>query len=80
MMDWHNYISIDPKVLAGKPVIAGTRISVQLILELLAEGASDAEITAAYPHINEKQIHAACAFAAAALSADDLILADQPAA
>lgn len=53
----------DPKILAGKPVIAGTRISVELILDRIASGMSLKEIIKDYPHINIKQIQAALSFA-----------------
>jgi hypothetical protein len=45
-MDWQERISIDPKVLAGKPVVKGTRISVELILDLLAQGWTQPQILA----------------------------------
>jgi len=79
-MNWRDHISIDPQVMVGKPVIKGTRITVQLILELRGEGATEDDILASYPHLNREQIQAAYAYAAAALSSDELILVDQPAA
>lgn len=52
----------DPKILLGKPVIAGTRISVEIILDKLAAGMSEKEILQDYPHLNSKQIQAAVAY------------------
>jgi uncharacterized protein (DUF433 family) len=63
-------IQSDPKVMMGKPVIAGTRITVELLLEKLAAGETTDEIKEAYPHLPEDAIPAALAFAAEALKAD----------
>jgi uncharacterized protein (DUF433 family) len=62
-MNWREHIHSDPEVLGGKPVIKGTRISVELILEYFADGASVADILAAYPHISGDAVRAATAFA-----------------
>lgn len=53
-----NLIEINPKVLVGKPVIKGTRITVELVLEKLASGQSIDEILRSYPHLNREQIWA----------------------
>ncbi len=58
-MNWQDYISIDPKVMLGKPVIKGTRITVQLILERLAYGQTMEELMIAYPPIS-REVVAAC--------------------
>lgn len=63
-MDWRERITSDPDILVGKPVIKGTRISVELILGWLANGWSFDKITEAYPHISREDIQAALAFAA----------------
>jgi uncharacterized protein (DUF433 family) len=63
-------IQSDPKVMMGKPVIAGTRITVELILEKLAAGETAEQIREAHPHLPESAIPAALAFAAEALKAD----------
>ncbi len=49
----------NPKILAGKPTIEGTRISVELILNLLAHGQTTAEIKKGYPHLTAADIKAA---------------------
>jgi uncharacterized protein (DUF433 family) len=59
----------NPKVMLGKPVIRGTRITVELILERFSAGHSEDEILLAYPHISREGIRAALAFAAEALQA-----------
>jgi uncharacterized protein (DUF433 family) len=63
-MNIHERIEINPKVMLGKPVIRGTRITVELILRKLAEGADVAALLRAYPHLTEEDIHAAIEFAA----------------
>jgi len=59
MNDWRNRITLDPDILAGKPVIKGTRISVQHILELLANGWTEQAILENYPHLEKEDIQSA---------------------
>lgn len=75
-MDWRPYIEQNPKVLAGKPCLKGTRISVELIIEEMADGASIDDLLGAYPFLTREQIRAALAFAAASLSAERIIFAE----
>ncbi len=56
-------IVVDPKILTGKPIIRGTRISVELVIELLAAGWSHEQILASYPHLTEEDIRACLAYA-----------------
>ena len=60
-------ITADPEILGGKPIIAGTRISVQLILEKLSDGWSIQDLLEDYPHLTREQIIAAIAYAASAM-------------
>lgn len=60
----------DPNVMMGKPVIAGTRIPVELILEKLSAGETIEQILEAHPRLTREGIRAALAFAAEALRAD----------
>ena len=60
----------DPAVMMGKPVVAGTRITVELLLDKLAAGESFDNILRAYPHLTIESIRAALAFASEALRAD----------
>lgn len=62
-MDWHERIAIDPKVLVGKPVVKGTRISVEFIIGLLPQGWSEAEVLRNYPGITVVDIQACLAYA-----------------
>ena len=70
MRDYRQMIVSNPAVMMGKPVIAGTRITVELILEKLAAGESVESILAAHPRLSEAAVRAALAFAANALRAD----------
>ena len=63
-------IQSDPAIMMGKPVIAGTRITVELILEKLGFGESIEQIIEAHPRLTEEKIRAALAFASDALRAD----------
>ena len=63
-MDIRQYIEINPEVMMGKPVIKGTRITVELILEKLSEGETIQDILIAHPHISQEAVFAALAFAA----------------
>ena len=65
-----NLIVSDPSVMMGKPVIAGTRITVELILEKLAAGESVEQIIESHPRLTNEAIRAALSFAAEALRAD----------
>lgn len=60
----------DPRILMGKPVVAGTRISVELILEKLAAGETIEQLLEAHPRLSREDVHAALEFAAQALRAD----------
>ena len=63
-------ITSDPAIMMGKPVITGTRITVELILEKLAAGETPEQILEAHPRLTPEAIQAALAFAAAVLRAD----------
>ena len=64
------WVTSDPAVMMGKPVITGTRITVELILEKLAAGEAIPQILDAHPRLTPEAIQAALAFAAQALRAD----------
>ncbi len=63
-------IQAEPSIMMGKPVITGTRITVELILEKLAAGETVEQLLAAHPRLTQEAIQAALAFAARALRAD----------
>ena len=61
-MNWQDYITADPAVLVGKPVIRGTRLAVEFILGLIAQGWAEEEIVSNY-HVTREQIRACVACA-----------------
>jgi uncharacterized protein (DUF433 family) len=65
--DWRSRITIDPKVLAGKPVVRGTRVSVEFILDMLANGWTIEEILGNYPQLEGEDVIAALKYAAEVL-------------
>ena len=65
-------ITADPEIFGGKPIIRGMRISVELILSLLAQGETDDEILADYPDLEPEDIRASLAYARAAIANDTL--------
>jgi uncharacterized protein (DUF433 family) len=66
----HARIVLDPGVLAGKPVVKGTRLSVEFIIGLLAERWTEADILAAYPGLESEDIQACLAYARDVLSSE----------
>jgi len=62
-MPWPERIVVDPQLLAGKPVIRGTRLAVEFILELLAAGQSENEILETYPGLVREDILACLSYA-----------------
>lgn len=62
-MQWRGRIAVAPAILAGKPVIQGTRISVDFVLELLAAGWSIDELVANYPGVVREDVQACLAYA-----------------
>jgi uncharacterized protein (DUF433 family) len=68
--DYCEMVVSNPGVMMGKPVIVGTRITVELILEKMAAGETIQQIVEAHPRLNEDAVRAALAFAADALRAD----------
>ena len=69
-MRWEDRITIDPKVLAGKPVIKGTRLAVEFIVDLLAQGWSEAQILDNYPGVTREDIRACLQYASEVLKSE----------
>jgi uncharacterized protein (DUF433 family) len=67
-------IEINPAIMLGKPVIRGTRITVELILRKLGEGASERDLLDAYPHLAPADIRAAMTYAADTLAHEETML------
>jgi uncharacterized protein (DUF433 family) len=71
-------IEINPKVMMGKPVIRGTRLTVEFILRKLSEGATERELLEAYPKLTREDIHAAIRYAADTLAHEETIILSSP--
>jgi uncharacterized protein (DUF433 family) len=65
-------ISLDPKIMVGKPVIRGTRIPVELVVRMLAQGIPEKDILEEYPRLELEDIRAALAYAAQVLAHEDV--------
>jgi uncharacterized protein (DUF433 family) len=66
--EWKERITVDPKILAGKPIIKGTRIAVEFILDLLANGWTTEEIVKNYPQLKKEDVMAVLKYAAEILT------------
>jgi len=71
-----NRIEINPRVMAGKPVIKGTRIPIYLILDLLAAGYKSKDTIKEYPSLKEKDIVAAIEYASGILKREEVVEAE----
>jgi uncharacterized protein (DUF433 family) len=69
-MHWQDRIAINPKVLAGKPVIRGTRIAVEFVMELLGNGWSVERLLQEYDHLTPQDVQACLAYAADVLKSE----------
>lgn len=67
-----NRVEVDPKIMLGKPVIRGTRITVELILRKLGEGATEHDLLEAYPQLKKEDIQAAMTYAADTLAHEEV--------
>lgn len=62
-MNWQDRIAVDPDVLTGKPVVKGTRLAVEFIVGLMAQGWSEAEVLRNYPGLSHEDVLACFAYA-----------------
>ena len=69
---YHNRIVADPRILAGKPVIKGTRIGVDLVLEELSQNPDITELLAAHPDLTRTDVQACLAYAKDIVSGEDV--------
>ena len=69
-MSWKDHISIDPQILVGKPVVKGTRIAVELVVELMASGWTQEQILENYPNLTADAIRACLAYASDVLHSE----------
>ena len=72
-MHWKDRIEVNPAVLVGKPIIKGTRISVELILDRVADGWMTEDVLAAYPHINREDVLAALSIASESFNEETVV-------
>jgi len=79
-MNWREYIHTDKSVLVGKPIIIGTRLSVDFILNLLSEGWTEEKILENYPQLSHKSLQAIFSFTAEIISEESLFIFDNQAA
>lgn len=77
MVDWKEHVMVDPAVLVGKPAIKGTRITVGLILDRVADGWSTDDIVASYPGVRHEDVQAVVAFAAELLKEETFVAIDK---
>jgi uncharacterized protein (DUF433 family) len=73
-MEWQDRISVDPKVLVGKPVVKGTRIAVEFVVDLLARGWTTEQILHEYDHLTAEDIQACLAYASEILKSERVYL------
>ncbi len=72
-MDYRDRISVSPEVMLGKPVIKGTRITVELILSKLADGADTEDVLESYPDLSREDILAALSYGAEVISSEEVV-------
>jgi uncharacterized protein (DUF433 family) len=72
-MDYKEIITADPKIMLGKPIIKGTRITVELILKKLSDGMDINEIVTSYPNLTKVDIMAALSYSAEVISKEEMI-------
>ncbi len=77
-MDKESLIVSDPSVMLGKPVVAGTRITVESILERLGAGESVEQLLEAHPRLSREGVQAALAFAAETMRSDLIYPSESP--
>lgn len=71
-MDWQTRIILDPNILVGKPIIKGTRLAVEFIIDLLAQGWSIDEILRNYPGLTVEDIQACLSYASTILQSEKI--------
>ena len=75
-MKYYNKIKVSPGIMCGKPVIKGTRVTVELILRKLSEGLTPDEIASDHPTIKVEDVYVAQAYAADIIAAEEIFFAE----
>jgi uncharacterized protein (DUF433 family) len=73
-MNYQKIIISDPSIMLGKPIIKGTRITVELIIKKLSDGLSIEDILKAYPHLKREDVLAALAYSSDIISKEEIIV------
>jgi uncharacterized protein (DUF433 family) len=73
-MNWRDRITVDPDILVGKPIVKGTRISVEFVLDLLGRGWTQEQILREYDHLSAEDLQACLAYASDVLKAERVYL------
>lgn len=73
-MDYRKRIELNPDIIMGKPVIKGTRITVELILRKLSEGMSIVEVLEAYPQLEHEDIYATLSYSADVVGKEEMLV------
>jgi len=76
-MTWKTRIVADPAVLTGKPIVKGTRLSVDFILSLLAEGWTESQVLENYPQLEHEDLKAVFAFVQACMAEEEYVALDK---
>jgi uncharacterized protein (DUF433 family) len=74
MVNWRDRITVDPQVLVGKPVLKGTRIAVEFVIDLLARGWTTEQILKEYDHLTPEDVQACLAYASEVLKSERVYL------
>jgi uncharacterized protein (DUF433 family) len=74
MMNKQDRIAIDPEILVGKPVVKGTRLAVEFIIDLLAQGWTEKEILRNYPSLSQEDIQACLRYASTVLRSEKVYI------
>jgi len=77
-MTWQDRITLDPDILAGKPVVKGTRLSVEFILDLLGRGWTADDVLQEYDQLTAEDLQACLAYASAVLQSEHVHLLPSP--
>jgi uncharacterized protein (DUF433 family) len=73
-VNWRDHIIVDPNILVGKPIIKGTRISVDFVVDLLGRGWTQEQILREYDHLKPEHIQACLAYASEVLKSERVYL------
>ncbi len=73
-MNWRERIIVDPKILVGKPIVKGTRISVDFVIDLLARGWTADRIVVEYDHLTQDDVRACLSYASEILKSEQVFL------